>query len=138
MPDASDRMQMDRKLTSFRDLGIWKMARELAILVHRMTLEKLPKFELYEEGSQIRRSSKSISSNIVEGFGRRRASCDETIDHLEILKETSSLLDKALFDDLLSQYNLLGKKINRFLQTVISDHLAPKDLIGQKIFEQEH
>src|SRR6267142_1582705 len=107
------RTQMDRKLASYRDLEIWRMARELAILVHRMTLERLPKFEMYEEGSQIRRSCKSISSNLVEGFGRRRykndyikfltyalASCDETIDHLEILKETGSLLDKALFDNL--------------------------------------
>jgi len=37
-----------------------------------MTLEKLPRFELYEEGSQIRKSSKSIKSTIVEGYGRRR------------------------------------------------------------------
>ena len=37
-----------------------------------MTLTKLPAFELYEEGSQIRRSVKSVKSNIVEGYGRRR------------------------------------------------------------------
>jgi hypothetical protein len=49
---------MNKTLTSYRNLEIWKMARELAILVQRMTLEKLPKFEMYEEGSQIRRSSK--------------------------------------------------------------------------------
>jgi four helix bundle protein len=36
-----------------------------------MTLT-LPKFEIYEEGSQIRRSSKSVTSMIVEGYGRRR------------------------------------------------------------------
>jgi len=35
-----------------------------------MSLE-LPKFEMYEEGSQIRRSSKSVKSNLVEGYGRR-------------------------------------------------------------------
>jgi len=32
----------------------------------------LPKFEMYEEGSQIRRSAKSVAANIVEGYGRRR------------------------------------------------------------------
>ncbi|MEX1138429.1 MAG: four helix bundle protein [Bacteroidota bacterium] len=32
----------------------------------------LPSFERYEEGSQIRRPSKSISSNIVEGFALRK------------------------------------------------------------------
>jgi len=134
----------------YRSLEIWKLAREAAIEVHVMTLTKLPKFEMYEEGSQIRRSSKSISSNIVEGFGRRRykndyikflthalASCDETIDHLETLRETGSLADKALFEHLSEQYDLLGKRINHFLQAVVRNHLAPKDVVGQHIFDEE-
>lgn len=92
---------------SYRDLDIYKKAHKLAVEIHEMSL-KLPKFELYEEGSQIRRSSKSIKSNIVEGFGRRRykqefikfltyslASCDETRDHLDNLYETKSLRDKV-------------------------------------------
>jgi len=66
------------------------------------------------------------------------ASCDETIEHLEILKETGSLSDKTFSDDLLSHHDLLGKKVNKFLQAVISDHLAPRDVIGQQIFDQEH
>jgi len=37
-----------------------------------MTLDELPRFEMYEEGAQIRRSAKSIVANIVEGFGMRR------------------------------------------------------------------
>lgn len=70
----------------------------MVIDIHKMTLEKLPKFEIYEEGNQIRKSSKSVKSTIVEGYGRRRykqefirflnyaiASNDETIDHLETL-----------------------------------------------------
>ena len=92
---------------SFRDLDIYKKAHKLAIEVHKMSLEDLPKIEMYEGGSQIRRSSKSIKSNIVEGFGRRRhkqefikfliyslASCDEAADHLDTLYETKSLKDK--------------------------------------------
>jgi four helix bundle protein len=86
---------------SYRNLEIWQLARELVIEIHQMTLKKLPKFEMFEEGSQIRRSMKSVKSTIVEGYGRRRfkqdfvkflvyaqASCDETIDHLENLFET--------------------------------------------------
>jgi four helix bundle protein len=57
---------------SYKKLTIWQKARELVIDIHRMTLRKLPHFELYEEGSQIRRSIKSVKSNIVEGYGRRR------------------------------------------------------------------
>jgi len=83
---------------SYKNLEIWQIARELVIDIHKMTLNKLPKFEMFEEGSQIRRSSKSVKSTIVEGYGRRRykqefirfltyalGSNDETIDHLETL-----------------------------------------------------
>ncbi len=55
---------------SYRKLEIWQLTRELVIDIHKMTLHKLPKFEMYEEGSQIRRSSKSVTSTIVEGYGR--------------------------------------------------------------------
>ena len=86
---------------SYKKLEIWKLARKLVVAVHNMTIQSLPKFERYEEGSQIRRSCKSIKSNIVEGYARRQykqgflrflsyalASTDETIDHLETLFET--------------------------------------------------
>ena len=52
---------------SYKNLEVWQLARELSIRIHRMTLQDLPKFEMYEEGSQIRRFVKSIRSNIVEG-----------------------------------------------------------------------
>jgi four helix bundle protein len=123
---------------NYKDLEVWKIARELSIEIHKMTLT-LPKFEMYEEGNQIRRSSKSIRSNIVEGYGRRRyknefirfisfsiASTDETIDHLEILFGTESLLDKELFKNLLEKSNLLGKKLIKFLEAVEKQHLSEK------------
>ncbi len=50
---------------NYKDLEIWKMSREIVIEIHKMSLENLPKFEMYETGSQIRRSSKSVRSNIV-------------------------------------------------------------------------
>ena len=53
---------------SYKNLEIWKLSRELVIDIHNMTLNELPKFELYEEGSQIRKSSKSVKSTIVEGY----------------------------------------------------------------------
>ena len=119
---------------NYKNLEVWKLARELSTEIHRMSL-KLPKFEMYEEGSQIRRSSKSIRSNIVEGFGRRRykndfirfitysiASTDESIDHLEILFETDSLKDEELYTSLLERLNLLGKKLIRFLQSIEKQH----------------
>lgn len=37
------------KTKSYRDLEIFILARELAIKVHKMTLEDLPKFEMYDK-----------------------------------------------------------------------------------------
>ena len=109
---------------SYKKLEIWQIARELVIDIHKMTLRKLPKFEMFEEGGQIRRSIKSVKSTIVEGYGRRRykqefirflvyaiASNDETSDHLETLFETESLTDQELFHDLSERLDKLGKKI---------------------------
>lgn len=134
-----------KKIQSYRDLEIWQMARELLVVIHKMTLEKLPKFEMYEEGSQIRRSSKSISSNIVEGFGRSRykneyikfltyalASCDETRDHLEMIYDTGSFQDQSLYKELITCYDVLGRKINSFRQTVIANYLPPQDPAEQR------
>ena len=56
---------------SYKKLEIWQLAKELVIDIHRMTIEALPKFEMFEEGSQIRKSIKSVKSTIVEGYGRR-------------------------------------------------------------------
>jgi len=52
---------------NYKDLEVWKKARELVLGIHCMTVEDLPKFEMYETGSQIRRSMKSVRANIVEG-----------------------------------------------------------------------
>ena len=49
---------------NYKDLEIWQLAREVVIEIHKMSLN-LPKLEMFEEGSQIRRSSKSTKSNIV-------------------------------------------------------------------------
>ena len=117
---------------SYKDLEIFQMARALAVRVHKMTLEKLPKFEMFEEGSQIRRSAKSVEINIVEGFGRKRyrgdyvkhltyalSENDETKEHLNTLFETHSLTDEVLYKDLYQSYEILGRKIYRFRESFI-------------------
>ncbi len=122
---------------SYKNLEIWQLARELSILIHKMTLTELPKFEMYEEGNQIRRSSKSVRSNIVEGYGRRiyvndyikhlyyaQASNDETVDHLETIYETGSLEDKKLYLDMHEKLGTLGKKINKFIQAIENSILS--------------
>jgi four helix bundle protein len=121
------------KKKSYEDLDIYNIAVDLAVEVHKMTLQELPKFEMYEEGDQIRRSSKSIGANIVEGFGRKKhkgeyvqfltyalASCDETKYHLTILYKTSSL-EKTRFNYFLDKYAELGRKIYNLRKVLIED-----------------
>lgn len=99
----------------------------------------LPKIEAFEEGQQTRRSMKSIKATIVEGYGRRRykadfikflvyahASNDETIDHLETLFETGSLTVEQLYNTLKQKPDLLGRKLNKFISAVETEHISPK------------
>ena len=82
-----------QKPQSYKDLEIYQIARVLAVRVHKMSLEKLPKFEMFEEGSQIRRSAKSIHTN------------------------------KELYEDLFQAYESLGRKIYRFREFIIASEL---------------
>jgi four helix bundle protein len=124
---------------NYRNLEVWQIAKEVVVAIHEMTLTKLPKFELFEEGAQIRRSSKSVKSNIVEGYGRRRykqefiryidyalASCDETRDHLDTLVVTRSLTDPDIADQLDAKLDELGRKLNLFLQSIERGHISKK------------
>ena len=117
-------------MKSYRDLEIYKTSKQLAIRIHKMSLE-LQKFEMFEEGSQIRRSSKAVTTSIVEGYGRRRykadfirylvfaqSECDETIVHLDFLFECESLQNETLYLELTNAYNTLSKQINKFVQWV--------------------
>ena len=116
---------------SYQDLEIYKIAYDLARQVHMMTMS-LPKYELYEQGSQVRRSTKSVKDQIVEGYGRRRykddfikflvysqASCDEATSQLHMINDLH--FNNEGLKDLLEQYDILGRKINKFIQYVESD-----------------
>ncbi|MDB4583533.1 four helix bundle protein [Draconibacterium sp.] len=115
-------------MKSYRDLEIYHSAYQLAIKVHKMTLT-LPKYEMYEQGSQVRRSTKSIKDNIVEGYGRKRykqdfirflvyahSSCDEATSQLTMIDEIH--FESKGLTELISEYEILGRKINKFIDYV--------------------
>jgi four helix bundle protein len=119
-------------MKSYRDLEIYQLSYRLAVQIHIFSLT-LPKYELYEEGSQIRKSSKGITSCIVEGFGRRRykadyikfltyshASCDETILHLNFINDTHRIDEKEM-NYFFEKYDELGRKINKYIKYVESE-----------------
>jgi len=116
-------------------LEVYRLAHALGWRVHALSL-KLPKFELYEESSQIRRSSKSVSAQIVEGHALRQykaeyghylarayASAEETIEHLLYLLETESA--KSVADEcklLLEEYATLCRKLFNYMRSVEKRH----------------
>ncbi len=120
------------------DLKIYQLAHQIAVEIHKMSLE-LPSFERYEEGSQIRRSSKSVSSQIAEGYSLRNykneylhylsrayASNRETKEHLDYLFETGSLRDRNLYEKLSSDITELSKMLYSFIESVSKNHKLPK------------
>ncbi len=58
------------KIESFEDLEVYQRLCELHLEINQITL-KFPSFELYELGSQLRRSSNSAPANIAEGWNNR-------------------------------------------------------------------
>lgn len=119
-------------MKSYQDLEIFKTSSELFFHTHRFSLE-LPKYELYELGSQLRRSSDSINSNIVEGYGRRRYKNDfikflvyshasnlECRNHLKkITRLYPELGEKG--EKLIEEYDHLGIKIHNFIEYVVKN-----------------
>ena len=126
---------MEKQKMNYKDLDIWKLANEIANEIHSITIKELPSFEMYETGSQIRRSSKSVKSNIVEGFGRRQSkkeflqflryaisSNDETLDHLETLFRVGSLKNSDIYEHLHKKITELGKMLYGFFKAVEKNH----------------
>ena len=118
---------------TYNDLEVYKIAHTLGIKLHQFSLA-LPRFEQYEAGSQLRRASKSISANIVEGFGRRRykaefirflvfahSSCNETIEWMEYIKDCYPDLDNSAAG-MLEKLDELGRKLNSFIKAVEKSH----------------
>jgi four helix bundle protein len=58
------------RLQGFEDLDVFRRAYRISLEVHRRSLE-LPAIEQRALADQIRRASKSVCANLVEGFGRQ-------------------------------------------------------------------
>jgi four helix bundle protein len=128
------RLLMGVIMKTYQDLEIYQMAHRLTVEIHRMSFTELPRWEHPEEARQVRRSAKSVAANIVEGFGRRRykaeflrflvyahASCDETIEHLRLLRDTGSLAAERA-EALIQEYEVLSRKLYQFIEGVRRTH----------------
>jgi len=135
MEDEGWIIEDGEEASGYQRLEVWRLARDLSVEVHRMTLEELPRFEMHEVGSQVRRSAKSIRANIVEGYGKRRykldflrhltyalGSAQETLDHLDTLHETGSLASSVRHGELKVRTQILIAKLSTFMRGVELHH----------------
>lgn len=59
------------KIRSHKDLIVFKCSFELALQIHQLS-KSFPPEEIFSLTDQIRRSSRSVSTNIAEAFRKRR------------------------------------------------------------------
>ncbi len=107
---------------SFRDLEVYKLARQLSVEIFEMT-KKFPKEEMYSLTDQIRRSSRSVGAQIAESWAKRKYEkhfisklTDSDGEQLETQHwiETAmdcSYISKELGNNLLNQYHSIGKML---------------------------
>ncbi|MBB3162006.1 four helix bundle protein [Rhizobium laguerreae] len=116
------------KITSYRDLKVWKFAIELSVVCYEVT-RTFPREEIYGLTSQIRRSSASVAANIAEGYGREnrgsfaqflkiaQGSLKELETHLIIAGRIGFLQASAL-DELLDRCDEIGKMLGSLIRSV--------------------
>ena len=116
------------KLKSFRDLRVYQKLKELHLEVHKLSLS-FPKFETYELGSQVRRSSNSAPAILAEGWGSRHTNIyieainramgeiRETQHHLQVA-EAKGYLSAEQFGRFDDNYDHCGRMLEKLHQSL--------------------
>jgi four helix bundle protein len=111
---SGERVMEKKGIKSFRDLAIYQKLLELHLEVNKLTLE-FPRHELYELGSQLRRSSNSAPANLAEGWNnkhtniylesisRANGEVQESRHHLDVARR-KGYLPTAQYETLEAQY----------------------------------
>ena len=97
------------------------------VAVHKLVLA-LPEYEKYALADQIRRASKSVPTNMAEGYGRRKSakefkhfltmalgSANEMIVHLEVTRELS-YAGPDVCNSLIEDYTITCKMLYRLIE----------------------
>ena len=74
---------MQDRIERVEDLEVYRRAYRVSLEVHRASLE-LPRIEQFALADQLRRSSKSICANLVEGFAKQSRSAAEYRRYLTV------------------------------------------------------
>ncbi len=110
---------------NFYDLEVWKNCRKYRNEIRKI-VKLFPPEEKYQLVDQLKRSSRSTTANIADGFGRyhfqeniqfcrqARGSLSETLDHL-ICAYDEEYISKEIFNNLKEQYELCLKILNGYI-----------------------
>lgn len=124
-------------IKSYKDLIVWKKAKELAIEIYKITGNFL-KEEMFGITNQLRRAVVSISNNISEGTGRHykkdtiqflfvsNGSLNEVESMLQIANELGFINEKQT--DELRRSEKIIKRIYQILSRLYHIKIAPYQL----------
>jgi four helix bundle protein len=113
-------------LRTFEDLEVWKKGRDVRLFIQAV-VKKFPAEEKFALTLQIRKSSRSITNNIAEGYGRffyqeniqfcriSRGSLTETLDHMIVAFD-----EKYINEVELKEFRVLHDDCLRLLNGYIS------------------
>ena len=106
----------------FRELKVYQLAYQLAMEIFHLS-KTFPREEMYSLTDQIRRSSRSVCTNIAEGYRKKRYSkhftmkmsdadgeASETTVHLDFAKDCSYITED-IHNSLIQRYQEVGKML---------------------------
>lgn len=111
----------------FYDLPVYKTCRLFRKKVSAIAKKHFPKGEEYLLKAQVLDSSRSVTSNIAEGFGRfhhqeniqfcriSRGSLSETLEHM-ITAYDEKYIEKEILSEINKDYREILKQINSYIK----------------------
>lgn len=130
-------------ISTFENLKIWQIANKIGVDIFELT-KGFPSEEKYRLKDQMLRSSRSISDNIAEGYGRfhfqeniqycrqSRGSAYELINQL-IIAFDCSYIDESILSSEKEQIIQCIKLLNgyiRYLQNAKNENVSREDIIS--------
>ena len=116
-------------MKTYKELDVYQRAYRLAIRIHHSSM-KLPSELRFDLGDQIRRASRSIPSNIAEGYGRNSTGKDkihflnialgsnnEMLFNLDFMQD-ANLIDSLEYKELFDEYTICGKQIYKLMKSL--------------------
>ena len=116
-----------KPIQSYEDLEVYQRSMALVKPVHEL-VKRFPDYEERDLVQQMRRASKSIPSNIAEGFSKRRTakdfklylahalgSANELLVHLRVAQELGYIQQEEA-TGLTEGYRIICRQMNRLIQ----------------------